>query len=300
MYDIYAILDDLKSSRIKKVVLDSDTYNEEDDQFAVAYAMLSPDSIELIALQAAPFHNGNSSGPEDGMLKSYAELRKIAAMTNPDYTVPIYEGSRRFLGGRETPVNSPATENLIALAKQTEERIYVVCIGAITNIASAILLYPAIKDKIVVVFLGSHAEYTHERNEFNMAQDIAAAQTVFDSGVPMVLLPALGGTVDLRVSQPELDAHLSKKNELCDYLVNLVRKRCCLGIGGTKVIWDIGGVAAVSLPGSMTLTVSPTPIVTRESYCVYRQDRHPMILASRLNRDIIFRDMFIRLAEKPR
>ncbi len=52
------------------VVLDTDTYNEVDDQFALIYAVLS-NEINLIAIYATPFHNERSSGPEDGMLKSY-------------------------------------------------------------------------------------------------------------------------------------------------------------------------------------------------------------------------------------
>ncbi len=299
MYDIYAILDDLKTKRRKKMILDSDTYNEEDDQFAVAYAMLSRDSVDLLALQAEPFHNGNSSGPEDGMLKSVAELRKVAGLAEPGHTVPVFEGSRRFLPDSRTPVPSAAADNIIRLASRSDERIYLVCIGALTNAASAILKEPGIREKLVVVFLGSHAEYAHEKNEFNMAQDVAAAQAVFDSGVPLLLIPAMGGTLDLRVSQPELDAWLDGKNALCDYLVGLIRERCRLGIGETKILWDIGGVAAVALPGSMRLAVSPTPVVTQETYCVYRQDRHPMILASFLDRDAIFGDLFARLAGRP-
>ena len=54
------------------VVLDTDTYNEIDDQFAIAYMMRSPE-LRTKAIYAAPFFNENSSGPEDGMLKSYDE-----------------------------------------------------------------------------------------------------------------------------------------------------------------------------------------------------------------------------------
>lgn len=36
-------------------VIDSDTYNEVDDQFAISYALLSPDRIDVEAVYAAPF-----------------------------------------------------------------------------------------------------------------------------------------------------------------------------------------------------------------------------------------------------
>src|SRR6266498_629418 len=60
-----------------RMVLDTDTYNEIDDQFALVYALLSPERITCEAIYAAPFHNQRSSGPEDGMLRSYAEIGRI-------------------------------------------------------------------------------------------------------------------------------------------------------------------------------------------------------------------------------
>lgn len=58
-------------------VLDTDTYNEIDDQFALAYMLASEDKIRLKAIYAAPFFNDNSSSPADGMEKSYQEIHKI-------------------------------------------------------------------------------------------------------------------------------------------------------------------------------------------------------------------------------
>ena len=46
-----------------KMVLDTDTYNEVDDQFALAYSLLSPEKLEVLAVYAAPYFNDRSSGP---------------------------------------------------------------------------------------------------------------------------------------------------------------------------------------------------------------------------------------------
>ena len=294
-YNIYEILDDIQSGRRKKVILDSDTYNEEDDQYAVAYAMLSPDTIDLLALQAAPYFNDKSTGPEDGMLKSYEELVNIARLTNPNHNIPIFKGSRQFLSSTSSPVDSPAADNIIHTAKNSSERIYIIAIGAITNVASAILKCPEIVRNLVVIWLGSHAEWTHEVGEFNMAQDVKAAQVLFDSQVPIVLIPALGGTVDLSISVQELEEYLSGKNPLCDYLYHLVYDRMGKPFCGRKIIWDIGGIAAICLKDSMELTVSPTPILLDEMYGIYDPRRHPMILASRLNHDAIYADLITKL-----
>ena len=55
------------------MVLDTDTYNEIDDQFALVYALLCPEKLNVEAVYAALFTNDRSTGPGDGMEKSYEE-----------------------------------------------------------------------------------------------------------------------------------------------------------------------------------------------------------------------------------
>ena len=49
------------------VVLDTDAYNEIDDQFAIAYLLRNQDRLNIKGFCAAPFFNINSSSPADGM-----------------------------------------------------------------------------------------------------------------------------------------------------------------------------------------------------------------------------------------
>ena len=64
-------------SSIIDVVLDTDAYNEIDDQFAIAYLLKSDDKLDTKAIYAAPFLNSRSSSAGDGMEKSYNELVHI-------------------------------------------------------------------------------------------------------------------------------------------------------------------------------------------------------------------------------
>ena len=58
------------------MVLDTDTYNEIEDQFALVYTLLSPERLTVKAI-TAPFHNDRSQGPEEGMEKSYDEISRL-------------------------------------------------------------------------------------------------------------------------------------------------------------------------------------------------------------------------------
>ena len=60
-----------------RMVLDTDTYNETDDQFALVHALLSPERLAVEAVYAAPFHNERSDGPGHGMELSYQEILRL-------------------------------------------------------------------------------------------------------------------------------------------------------------------------------------------------------------------------------
>ena len=202
------------------VVLDTDTYNEVDDQFAIAYMLNSPE-LNPVAIYAAPFFNDKSTGPEDGMEKSYDEIFHILKLAGrTDMNDKVYKGAREYLKDEKTPVVSPAAEHLCktAMNYSPEKPLYVVGIAAITNIASALLMKPEIKKNIVVVWLGGHAWHFNDVYEFNMKQDIAAARVVMGSGVPFVQLPCEGCVSEFKISKPEILHWLSGKNPLADYL----------------------------------------------------------------------------------
>ena len=99
--------------RVVDVVLDTDTYNEIDDQFAVAYLLRMPERVRVCGLTAAPFLNARSTSPADGMEKSYTELRRILTLAGrDDLSERTFRGSERFLPDENTPVQSEAASFL--------------------------------------------------------------------------------------------------------------------------------------------------------------------------------------------
>ena len=231
------------------VVLDTDAFNEIDDQFAIAYLLASAEKLNLKAIYAAPFLNKLVQTAQEGMEKSYEEiLRLLELMNRKEYREVTYKGSDRFLVDEITPVVSDAAKNLVERAKgyTPENPLYVVTIGAITNVASALLLDPSIAEKIVVVWLGGQSREYHDTKEFNLYQDIAAARVVFTSGAPIVHLPCKGVVSGFAVSYVELEHYLKGKNALCDFLVGRVKEaldRYADGTAPTRVLWDVVAVA---------------------------------------------------------
>ena len=91
-----------------------------------------------------------------------------------------------------------------AVAAPDDDPLYVVAIGAITNVAAALLLEPDLVRKIVVVWLGEHAPpAVHDGIQPDAGSD--AARVIFDSGVPFVQIPCLGVASHLLTTRSELD-----------------------------------------------------------------------------------------------
>ena len=280
-----------------RMVLDTDTYNEVDDQFALVYALQSTERLSVEAVYAAPFHNPRSTGPEDGMERSYEEILRVMENASLAPKDGVYKGSRGYLGPENQPRESPAASDLIERAMQStgDNRLYVVAIGAITNVASAILLEPGIIERIVVVWLGGHALHWPHTREFNLGQDIPAARVIFDSGVPVVHIPCAGVTTHLATTIPELEYYLQGQSAIADYLVEIVKNYEQDHFAWSKVIWDVATIAYLVDPEWVSTALVPSPIVTDQVTWSVDRTRHLIRSATFVHRDPIFRDLFNKL-----
>lgn len=280
-------------------VLDTDAYNEIDDQFALSL-LVKHEKTNVKAIYACPFYNTNSSSPEDGMEKSYDEIiNLLTLMGQEDMKKNVYKGSREYLPDENTYVDSPAARHLCELAMRysKEKPLYVVAIGCITNIASAILMKPEIIDKIVVVWLGGHYTSWVDTNEFNMTQDIAAARVVFGCGCPLVQLPCMGVVSSFYVSGPELDYWLKGKNALCDYLVKHTTEAAeeyAKGKVWSRIIWDVTAAAWLINDGDrfMISEIIHTPIPEYDHQYAYDNRRHFMCRVTQIFRDNLMQELF--------
>ncbi|MBE6690959.1 MAG: nucleoside hydrolase [Ruminococcaceae bacterium] len=290
------LLEALKDGKVKKVILDTDVYNEIDDMYALAYAMLSPDKVELLAITAAPYFNSRSTSPADGMEKSYQEALRVRGLVDPNSNIPVYRGSTEYLPSRTEAVESEAADAIIRLVKESKETVYIVAIGAITNVASALIKAPEIADKAVVIWLGGHALHWKDNKEFNLYQDVPGAQVLFDSHIPLVQIPCNGVCSFFHTTIPELSYYLEGKNPLCEYLMDETRKynkhnKPCW----SKVIWDVTAVAALVRPDTLDMVAIPRPIITDNSNYATDWARPHYLYVRHIKRDALYDDLFQKL-----
>jgi len=277
------------------VVLDTDTYNEIDDQFAVVYALLSPEQMNVQAIYAAPFLNKRSTSAGEGMEKSYEEILRLLDKMGKSPDNFVFRGSDAFLQSHDQPIESDAAKDLIKKANASETPLYVLTVGAPTNVASAILMEPEIINKIVVVWLGGKDLHWRTAREFNLQQDVLSSQVLFDSGVPLIQLPTNPVTSHLLTSVPEVEHYLKGQGAIGDYLLEIFKDYHHDHYAWSKVIWDISAVAYVINPNWFATEIRHAPILTDQVTYSFDNTRHFYRVATALNRDRIFGDMFRKI-----
>ena len=289
------------------VVLDTDAYNEIDDQFAISYMLKFKHKFNIKGICAAPFLNGKSTSAEDGMEKSYNEILKLLDLADEQILKnSVYKGSGHYLTDEFTPAESQAADYMATLAKEysAESPLYIVAIGAITNVASAILKNPQMCETCVVVWLGGHSVDTScGASEFNMKQDIAAARVVFGCRIPLVQLPCVGVVDRVSTTGPELTYWLKGKNALSDYLaqntIDEAESYAC-GKPWSRVIWDITAVAWLMNEDNkfMCDRLIQSPIPEYDYHYAFDGNRHFIRYVYRIDRDALFEDMFKVLTQE--
>ncbi len=304
---------------LPRVVIDTDAANEIDDQFALAWALLSPGQVDVQAVYAAPFsfaHRREAlplaprdaapfNPPDIGMERSYQEILKVYDKLGLPSSGRVWRGSAAYLPSADEPRHSAAVDHLIATARAgiAGEPLYVVALGCATNIASALLLAPDIVERIVVVWTSGYPSHApHVNNSFNLEQDLPASQLLLDSGVPHVYLPGYHVGAQLRLSLPEVERYVRGRGAMGNYLHDLFTHNPLWPILGTDatlpnswVIWDLINIAWLLNPQWVPSELVRTPRLGLDLRWQPDPTRHLMREAHAVQRDALFGDIFSKL-----
>ena len=234
----------------RRVIIDTDAKNEADDQYAVVHALLSP-SLDLRAIIPAHFGTWRS---ETSLADSRAEVDLLLDLMSLTGQVPVADGAAEPIADESTPADSPGARLIIdeSLLATAEDRLYVAFLGPLTDMASAILLDPAIVDRpVTVIWIGGegHDDLGLRRKmEFNLSNDVAAANVVFDSGIMLWQVPRSVYPM-VSVSYSELEEKIGGTSELADYLIRQLKEWNAAYHPGPIESRSLGDSPAVSLCG---------------------------------------------------
>lgn len=164
-----------------RVIIDSDANCECDDQYAIVHGLLTP-KLQVMGIVAEQY------GEPGSMLKSYQEIQKICELGGFD-TRLAHKGMERPLTRESSQGVADGVEFMIREALREDPRpLFVICQGALTNVAAALLKCPQIASHMLLIIVGG-CNYPKGGYEFNTMNDRRAFQTVMDSPVPVWMLP---------------------------------------------------------------------------------------------------------------
>ena len=203
---LYLVMALTSFAQTQKVWIDADTGNETDDLYALARFLKEP-GAELVGLSSAHFNNADlvafekwNQYPTKGIntVQISQQLNEDLLKEMGKLSIPHPLGADRQMGrawGGRQPRNSPAALGIIAAAKKmvAGEKLVVISLGALTNIASAVVLDTSIASHIVCYALGAKynpATATWNKSEFNIRNDLNAFDYLLDNAaVDMVIMP---------------------------------------------------------------------------------------------------------------
>ena len=169
-----------------RVILNTDAKNEVDDQFAIVQALLT-ESFDLKGLVAA--HFGKEKSPHS-MEDSYEEIKHLLTLMGKENSVPVFRGAERAIDSETDPVDSEGARLIIEEAMKEDHRpLYLAFLGPLTDMASALILEPEIQRKKITVIWTGGRNWPTGGWEYNLQNDILAANLIFTSHLPLWQIP---------------------------------------------------------------------------------------------------------------
>ncbi|MBR6475372.1 MAG: nucleoside hydrolase [Lachnospiraceae bacterium] len=277
-----------------RVIIDTDAACEADDPYAIVQALLSPKLI-VKGILAEHFNEKGS------VKRSYDEIMTI--LDAMDIKVPVYMGEEDPVETAGWPKKaSEASDFIISEAlKDDPKPLYILCQGAITNLAVAINKEPSIKDRIKVIWIGTHG--TEKRKapfrEFNAGNDVAAANFVLESGVEIWLVPSdVYSTITVGLA--ELKVKVLPYGKIGKHLYeNMIEYNLSLMAGWTQgESWSLGDSPAIALainPGCGKFEYEPAPHVNADTTSTLRPGNPMIRVYKSVDSRYILEDFFAKL-----
>jgi len=293
-----------------KILIDSDANNELDDQHALAYALLNSDIFDLVGVTVNNTRNGN------GIQGQYDEALRIIQLFNLENKMPLFKGADKNYNEIVSEISDsafdgqPAVDFIITEAmKMQDEKLVLLPVGKLTNIALAIKKEPKIIDKVRVVWLG--ANYPNP-GEYNLDNDTTSVNPVIESGVPFEMVIVRygepSGTAAVTVTREEVAANLKGKGPksnsevtgrhggtfTCfgDYSANLFEHAEMHGNPPSRALFDMAAVAVVKNPAWAQKIEVPAPKLRGVEWIEQPENTIKIIVWENFNRDSIVNDLF--------
>lgn len=281
-----------------RLLMDSDAANEADDPFAIVHGLLSP-KFDNRGIIAAHFGTTRS---QSSMEDSYRKINVL--LEHMGFPAKLaYKGAPCALERKEVMALSEGSRKIIeeAMRTDTEEALFVVFMGPLTDMAQAYLAEPWIARRLTCVWIGG-GKYPEGGFEYNLSNDILAANIVMESNIPLWQIPR-DVYSEVIVSMAELEYRVKNCGELGEYLFEQLEEcshtPASMATNRTGEFWCLGDSPAIGvllLDQLFGYRQGAAPFITEDM--MYREGRADRLIKiyERVNTRYILEDFYAKLA----
>ena len=293
-----------------RVIFDTDTNNELDDQHALAYLLFNQATFKIEAITI----NTTSSGGNIDM--QYAEAKRVLQLCDAD-TLPVMKGADQSFQQILPTINSgsydgkDAVDFIIEQArKPSSEKLVVLAVGKLSNIALALAKDPSMAERIRLVWLGSNYPEPGEHNQDN---DTLAMNYLLNSNIDFEMvtvrygkpsgtdavsitlaeinqvMPGLGP----HITNPIIGRHGGEFNCFGDYSVNLFEHYTMHSDSKSRPLFDMAAVAIVKNPTWAQVYEHPAPLFINGAWVERSNNAHKIKIWENFDRDAIINDFIV-------
>ena len=248
---VFAVMTASAQARIP-IILDTDIGDSIDDALALAFALHSPE-LDVRAVTTV-IDDVESKTRLAWKLLSVYNRRDVALamgasepLLDPTTAVPSKEFD--ILTRNDVIPDSArkrAVDLIIDTLLQSRGKITIVAIGPMTNIALALKTDPRIKNNIErIVIMGG--AYLSSEAEYNVKRDRAAAEIVFQSGIPITAV-GLDVTSQCKLREKDLDRMRLGTDPAGNFLIRLVDLAEEQSHEANPTLYDPLAIAAIFRP----------------------------------------------------
>ncbi|UJH67048.1 nucleoside hydrolase [Allomuricauda sp. SCSIO 65647] len=292
------------------VIFDTDANNELDDQHALAYLFSNQEYFDIKAITVNATRNG---GAIDG---HYDEAERIMKLFNVEQKIPLIKGANKSFSEIKDDLKKgsfdgyKAVDFIISEAKKhTREKLVVLAVGKLTNVALALKKDPSIVNNIRLVWLG--ANYP-DSGEYNLDNDIESMNYVLNTDIPFEMVTVRygkpSGTDAVRVTQEEINTkmpglgpkaktpivgrHGDRFDNFGDYSVNLFTHIDYHSDPPTRSLFDMAAVAIVKNPEWARATEIPCPVMVDKVWIERPENSRKIIIWEDFDKENIIKDFY--------
>jgi purine nucleosidase len=289
---------DVPEQKKIRLIINTDAKNEADDQYAIVHVLITPRFI-VKGIIAAQFGTHRT---EFSMQESYDEVVKILDLMELKDKVDVFKGAGRAMKDESSPEMSEGAEYIVREAMSDDPApLYAIFLGPLTDLAAAYIHEPRIAERMTVVWIGG-GPWPMGGEEFNLRNDIPAANVVFKSGIPLWQVTC--EMYDkMKVGIAELQYKVRPYGEIGEYLFQqLVDYNNQLGhlrewpLGESWVICDIAATGLLLDDHKFSFKWESAPYINQDMQYIHEQKNRPIRVYHNLDSRYILEDFFCKLA----